>query len=510
MMAELTELLGSEPILKAIAGIVGEGEVYLVGGAIRDAYLRRPLHDLDLATASDGRKWAQKVANHLDGVYYPLDPERGVGRAIVEFEGQRYVIDAARYRGASLDDDLRGRDFTINAMALPMSVFAGGSAGGVIDPLGGLDDLRQKRLRQCAPTSISDDPIRALRGVRQSVAFKLLMERATREAIKANAARITENSPERVRDEFLTILGGPRPHVALRTMDVLGLLVPIIPEVDPMRGVAQSAPHIYDVWEHTLSVVERLDGVLLTFSPARTDDSAADSAYGLIVYLLDRYRHQILEHIAIPLPNGRSVRALLMLGALLHDCGKPPTRSLAADGRIHFYQHERIGAELAEARAMALRLSNEETARLAGMVRHHMRPMLLRLSGSEVSRRAIYRYWNATGDTGVDVCLLTLADYLGMVGSHLEVTDWLAHLQIVGALLDGYYNRRAEVVAPPPLVTGRDLMQALALKPGPEVGRLLAIIGEAQAAGEISTSEEALSLAAKAHSAPQNGYRDGE
>jgi tRNA nucleotidyltransferase/poly(A) polymerase len=508
----LPDLTANAPIFDALRPLFAhaesgrEGEIYLVGGALRDLFLRRPLHDLDFATPRDGRHWARRIADHFDGAYYPLDPERGVGRAIIHHDGHKFVVDVAQFRGETLQDDLRARDFTLNAMALPMS----DPEARLIDPLNGLLDLQQKRLRQCAPDAIPSDPARALRAVRQSVAFKLLIEPATRAALRANAPRIAHISAERARDELLTMLGGPRPHVALRALEALGMLKLLVPEAEAMHGVPQSKPHVYDVWEHTLAVVERLEDVLTTISPHRTDETAADSANGLIVYLLDKYRKHLQDHLAQELPNDRALNALLVLAALLHDSGKPATRTVGEAGRIHFYRHEMVGARLAEARAEALRLSNDESARLQGIVLHHMRPMMLHAGAPEVSRRAVYRYWNATGGlVGVDVCILTLADYLGMVGTHLEVPDWLVHLQIVGALLDGYFNRKAEVVAPPPLVSGRELMQALSLAPGPEVGRLLAAITEGQAAGEVMTSQEALQLA-QALRKPERKARNGD
>jgi len=473
--------------------------VYLVGGAVRDAYLRRPVHDLDFATADDGCRVARPLANKLNGAYYPLDTERGVGRVILDYNGERFNIDIARFRGDSLADDLLYRDFTMNAMAVPMD----GDLQQIIDPMGGMADLRRKWVRRCTPESISSDPVRALRAVRQANALKLMIESETRKDIHQYGPRIASASVERVRDELMSMLGGPRPHAALRALASLGLLSLLIPEVDAMRGVTQSPPHIFDVWEHTLNVVEKLDGVITTISPARTDDSAADTAYGLIVYLLDRYRRHLNEHLDTPLPNDRSARALLVLAALLHDCAKPMTRTVDEDGRIHFYQHEVMGAELALERGTALRLSNEEVTRLSEIVRHHMRPMHLH-DVATISRRAIYRFWNAAGKNGVDVCILTLADYLGMVGVTLTVQDWVRHLETVSILLDGYFNQREAVVAPPPLVTGHDLMAALGLRPGPQVGRLLALISEGQAAGEIQTAEHALALARVKLDAPED------
>jgi poly(A) polymerase/tRNA nucleotidyltransferase (CCA-adding enzyme) len=108
----------------------------------------------------------------------------------------------------------------------------------------------------------------------------------------------------------------------------------------------------------------------------------------------------------------------------------------------------------------------------------------------------VFRYWEATGGTtGVDVCLLTLADYLGGVGATLTLPGWIQHLQSIRPLLDGYFKRRQEVVAPPPLLTGHDLMAELRLDPGPDLGRLLRVLLEAQAVGEIATRDQALDLA---------------
>jgi len=499
------------PLLLELVPILASAEAYLVGGAVRDALLHRPIHDLDLATPGDGRRWAKKIANALKGKYYPLDDERGIGRAIVDYQGERFVIDVAQYRGATLHEDLTGRDFTINALAVPLK----DDCQQVIDAVGGLKDLGAKRIRQCSPEAIANDPIRALRAIRQSVVFKFMLDAETRQAIRANASRTTQTSAERVRDELMNILGGPRPHAALRAMDMLGLLSPILPELDALKGIEQSAPHIFNAWEHTLQVVERLDGVLTTFSLRRTDDSAADSAYGMIVYFLDTFRKPVIEYLAQPLPNGRSAAALLVLGALLHDCGKPATRTIEDDGRVRFPGHERTGAAMALSRAEALRLSSDEVKRCSEMVHHHMRPALLQRqlpepptngaasTASVLTRRQIYRFWNATKAVGLDVCMLSLADYLGTVGSHLDVPDWLNRIQVVKALLDGYFNHQGDIVAPIPLLDGKLLMEALELSAGPEVGRLLGEINEARAAGEITTAEEALALARRLHEANQ-------
>ncbi|HVO43086.1 MAG TPA: hypothetical protein VMT34_10700, partial [Aggregatilineales bacterium] len=457
--------------------------IFLVGGAVRDVYRRWVPHDLDLVVAGDGRTWARKIANKLGGAYYALDDERQVGRAIIVWDGENYVIDVSAQRGGTLLDDLTARDFTVNAIAASLT----GDMQTLIDPLDGIGDLNQKRLRRCSPASISDDPVRVLRAIRQSVAFGFAIDRDTRQDLRHEGVRIPQLSVERVRDEFMTMLDGKTPHVALRVMDTLDLLKWIVPEIEPLRDRQQNPPYGGSVWEQTLLTVEKLDGVLTTISPYRTDETAAEVGYGMIVYLLDRFRHPLQDHLAQPLPNGRTVPALLVLAVLLHETGTSAA-SLGADS-------DPTAATLAEERAIALRLSNDEVTRLGAIVRHHARPRRLASRDDMPSRRDLHRFWNRTDGVGLDLCIFALADYLGEVGTQLSAPDWIRFVERIGALLDAYFNQHDTVVAPPPLVRGNTLMDALGMAPGPEVGRLLHAIEEAQAAGEIATVDEAIALA---------------
>ena len=240
------------PAVETICALIpASEEVYLVGGAVRDAWLQRPLRDIDLATPDDGRPLARRIANALHGAYYSLDPERGVGRALIPWEGAQLVVDVAQFRGPDLLTDLQKRDFTLNAMAVRVA----GDLQTVIDPLGGQHDLAQKRLRQCSPTSIADDPVRALRAVRASLTFGLTIEPATRESIRQAGPRLGTASTERVRDEFFNLLDARHPAGALRALKQLGLLAQIIPQTEAMQHVAQSPPHEFDLWNHTLAVI---------------------------------------------------------------------------------------------------------------------------------------------------------------------------------------------------------------------------------------------------------------
>ena len=464
--------------------------VYLVGGTVRDAYLGRPVKDIDLATPGDGLDIARRLADALGGAFYPLDAARGVGRAVLARADERFLIDVARFRGDSLEADLRARDFTINAMAVDL----GGDLGAVIDPLGGIDDLEARRLRLCAPNAIADDPTRALRAVRLSVALRLTMTPEAREAIRQDGGRLYDIAAERVRDEFMAILQGPDPAGALRVLDALDLVDVVLPEVAAMRGLAQSQPHAFTLWEHTLRVVESLDAVLQTISPARTDNTAAKAGLGIMAVQLDRFRADLGAHLAQPWPDDRHTRGLLVLGALLHDAGKPATKTVEDDGRMRFFNHDHVGAAIAEARCQALRLSRSEVRRVTDVVRYHMRPMML-ANEPQVSGKAIYRFFRDARDgAGVDVCLLALADYLGTVGVNLDLADWSHYVGVVAMLLGAYFEQRRKVIEPPTLLKGDDIQAALGIPAGPLIGELLEALREAQASGEVATREEAIAF----------------
>ncbi|MEW6578782.1 MAG: HD domain-containing protein [Chloroflexota bacterium] len=480
------------PIVARLQALLPGAPIYIVGGAVRDAFLQRPLKDLDLAGPSDGRPLARQIADVLHGAYYPLDPQRGVGRALITWQDQDMTIDVTQFRGPDLLADLTLRDFTVNAMAVPLA----GDLQRIVDPLGGLGDLQARRLRMCAPEAIADDPVRSLRAIRLSITFGLLIEADTRQAVRAAVPHLARCSAERVRDEFLAILGTSKPAAGLVALQQLGLLGQIVPEVEALTGVAQPPPHQYDVWRHTLAAVDRLAAIVRLLSEPSAAE-AANAHIGLIAFALARYRQQLAEHMAGQWAGQRAHRGLLVLAGLLHDIGKPE----AVGGQIRHYpdtlafpQHEQIGAAIAERRAAALRLSNEETARLTAIVRHHMRPLWLYGSGP-ASKRAVYRFWRDTGRAGIDVCLLAMADYLATYGLALDTRDWAHYLDHVRRLLEGYFDRYDTEVAPPALVTGRDLLRYLHLEPGPLVGEMIEKITEAQVEGHITTKEEALDWA---------------
>lgn len=486
--------------------IAGERDVrvWLVGGCVRDLLLGRSVHDWDFATDRDALGMARAVADHLGGAFYPLDEERDTGRVIVRREGRRVELDFARLRGPDLESDLRDRDFTINAMAV-------GPEGELIDPTDGLTDLQARRVRAVGPQAFDRDPLRMLRAARIVAELGLRLEVQTAQWITERAGQLPRAAPERIRDELVRLLNARSVAYHLQLLDELGLMTSILPDVEALREQRQTTPHRYNVWWHTLMTVDAVERIwqilhcifkesaIRHLEPAMYAD-APDWAWDEVREMLAPFAPALVRHLRRPVVTPRYRRTLLLLAALLHDVGKPLTvteevKPGQAHPLLHFYTHELVGARRAAEWMRDWRFSRAEAESVATMVRAHLRPSQIAEAPGGVTGRAAYRFFRATGDAGVEVVLLALADHLALWGPNLQPERWARRRAATHALLEYFFHRSQGAVAPPPLVNGNDLMTELGLPEGPEVGRLLEAIREAQAAGEVTTREEALVLA---------------
>jgi hypothetical protein len=323
-----------QPILAALNAAAG-APVYLVGGAVRDLLRGVAPNDLDVAVEGDARAAARSFADTTGAHVFALDEERAQMRVVLD-TGPVREVDFGPVKDGSegdrkgrpyIETDLETRDFTINAMALPIK--AGGSLGALIDPTGGAADLRAKRLRTTGEAALIADPLRLLRAVRFAVELGFEVERETASLIKQHASLLTQTAPERQRDELVHIFETPRAAQGLRLLDSLGLLHELLPELDAARGCDQPANHhYYDVFEHSIETVAVLDAILSTADPKGSDhrDKHFSFRRGMTGYELDAYLDGTT--------GGYSRRVLLKIAGLLHDVAKPETKTVDASGRI--------------------------------------------------------------------------------------------------------------------------------------------------------------------------------
>jgi putative nucleotidyltransferase with HDIG domain len=472
---------------------------WLVGGTVRDGLLGRPVHDIDLVVPEGGLRLAQALADALGAAYFPLDRARDVGRVVIRLtDNTSVVVDVARQRGPTLNDDLFARDFSINAMAWDVH----DPARTPIDPVGGQADLAIAQLRVVSAQAFADDPLRIVRGVRLANQFGLTWEPASRDQARQFAARLDSVAGERVRDELVRVFSASRASQGLRQLDDLGALAVLLPEVKALQGITQSPPHWLDVYDHTLLVVDWTHQVLGYLALGGDPDAAHalssrdDALAGMIRSGFDDalvpFTADLAAYLAQPAEQGLVRRDLLPWAALLHDIAKPSTRQLEPDGRIRFAGHEATGAVQARAVLQRLHFSGEAIQRVTRMIAVHEQPgSLARTSKGELDRRAVYRYFKATQPAGVETALLSLADNLAAWGARLRPERWARRVKVVSVLLNAYFRHFDQQVAPKPLLDGTDLMRELELSPGPTIGAYLAALQEEQAAGAITTTQEA-------------------
>jgi poly(A) polymerase len=423
--------------------------LFRVGGSVRDRLLGRPVHDLDLttdATPDDIKRLARRakpdavydvgarfgtiglIFRRPDGLApdgHPTDQTRPDGAApdgvkdggaeqveITTFRTEAYP-DGTRKPvvtfGTSLEEDLARRDFTMNAMAQDLRT------GEVFDPYGGERDLRQQTIRAVGDPAarFDEDPLRMLRAVRFAAQLGFAIDGETQGAIRAGVSSLERISRERVAEELNRILISPRPALGLRLATELGLMDYALPEMLPMRGVSQRPLHHKDVFEHTMGVVENIPST-----------------------------------------------PLLRWAALLHDIGKPRTKSVQ-DGEVHFFGHEDVGERMARQILRRLHFDGRFVERVARLVRMHLR---VNSYDSEWTDAAVRRLMREAGDDLDDLIHLSRADVTSyrqerVLAANMRADEFARRCQALLAQEDV-----ARLHSP---LDGNDLMTLFGKSPGP-------------------------------------------
>jgi poly(A) polymerase len=460
------------------AGLAGR-PAWLVGGAVRDRALGRPVADLDVVLDGDPGEGARVIAQAakragVGTACFALSEQFGAWRVVAR-EGS-WQVDVEALRGGSLDADLALRDFTVNAIAEPLD------GGAQLDPLGGLEDLHAGRLRLAGSDAFKDDPLRVLRLVRVAVELDLQADSTVLAAAREQAARLLDVSPERVFLELRRVIASPRALRGMETMADLGVTAVVLPELDTTRGVEQSRFHHLDVYGHTLEVLERT--IALT-TAGQWSRSEAGAALGV------EHSEPLQAILAEPLADGMTRAEALRWGALLHDAAKPATRSVRTlDRRVTFMGHDVLGADLARDVLGRLRASVRLREHVAALVLHHLRLGFLVHQPQPLARDTVFAYLRACEPVEVDVTLLSVCDRLATRGSKAQEAIE-AHVALARRMLGDALEWRQQG-QPAPLLRGDELAREVDIELGPRVGELLAQLAQAQYTGEVSTREQAV------------------
>jgi putative nucleotidyltransferase with HDIG domain len=486
-MGPIRPPISSDP-LEIARSALSDREAWLVGGAVRDRELGRSILDVDVVVDGDPGETARAIAAAARAAGQPvacfaLSEQFGAWR--VAAPGGAWQVDVEQMRGGSLQADLALRDFTVNAIAEPLQ------GGESIDPLGGRQDLRARRLRSASASAFADDPLRVLRLVRVAIELELEPDAHTLSLARGQAPRLRAVSAERVFLELCRILASDRAAHGLVLAEEIGAAAVVLPELPALRGVQQSRYHHLDVHGHTLEVLAR--AIALTSVAERPTGTLAAQRAQTLAALGSENEARVLALLREPLADGLTRGDALRWGALLHDAAKPATRAVRPlDRRVTFFDHDVLGAQLASDLLGRLRASTRLREHVAALVRWHLRLGFLVHEPQPLARERVFAYLRDCEPVEVDVTLLSACDRLATRGAKSERAIE-EHLALARAML-GDALRWREQGPPAPLLRGDELADALGVAPGPRIGELLARLAEAQFAGRVRTREQALAF----------------
>ncbi len=461
------ERVRGDATLGVLAGLT-DAPLYLVGGAVRDL-LRGAgaVHDWDILVPEGALALARRLADVTGGAYITLHEMQPTARVVRD--GVAY--DLIAYRAEGLEADLRARDLTINAIAVDLRAILAGDDAAIIDPCGGVHDLDAGVLRPCSSHAFRDDPLRAVRLFRFAATLRSEPTTEAATQVRDVLPLLSAVAPERIADELGRLFAGERAEKAIRGFVRSGLWEVIAPEATAGRGMAQSANHHLDVFDHDTAAAITAASALRQLDAWSGAEAAAFRAW------LDA-----------PVAGERTRRWLVPFAALMHDMAKPIVRVTNADGTNGFPRHEQVGGTLARAVARRLKLGRHEVNLLGAFVRQHARPVDLQRHGPDHPLRlmAVLR------DAAPGAILVALGDRATARGPARPPGIVARDVAFLQTLLRDYFRTYAPLLATPPLVRGDDLMTALGLPPGRRLGYLLLLLRRRQLAGLLTTRAAAL------------------
>ncbi|PIP19927.1 MAG: hypothetical protein COT38_02755 [Candidatus Omnitrophica bacterium CG08_land_8_20_14_0_20_41_16] len=450
-------------------------KLYLVGGVLRDLILGKSKEnrDFDFAIKMRAISFGRNLAKRLRCGFVVLDKEHGSCR-LVKKEGDKfYTFDFTDFRGKNLEDDLKHRDFTINAIALKLEEALTGHDLNVslIDPYRGRVDIKTKLIRVVTKKSFPEDPLRILRAFSFSAILGFNIDKDTLRLARLDKDKLSAVSGERIRDELFKVFATVKGYDCFLALDKLKILDIVFPEIKKMRRIGQGPYHHLDVWQHTLETIRQLE---LIFKEMKNKE--------------------ILGCLNTVISADRRRKAILKFGAFLHDFGKPKTLR-HQKGRITFHGHERAGLRIAEDIARRLKLSRDEIYSLHKMILWHLRPGYL-ADSENPTPRAKFRFFRDAGNEALSILLLSLADQRSTKGPLTTFKAAKQHEIVVARLIKEYLKKGKEKKQKR-LLNGNEIMKKFKLGPSPLIGKILFGIEELQAIGKIKNKEEAFKAAAK-------------
>lgn len=453
---------------------------YLVGGYVRDILMGgcTPPQDRDIAI-KDAEKFAKELSKNLDATFIVLDSENKIYRIVLK-DKENY-LDISELRGKNIEEDLSARDFTINAIAYNLET------DDFVDVVGGLEDIKSKRLRLIKEQNIVDDPLRILRAYRfmATTGFKPDEELIT--VVKKHLDLINLPAKERIHDEIMKLFGGKYTSDTLLNMLDDGILELIFPCVSEIKKIPPNAHHHLDLIHHVIETVRQIE----------------------LQY--NKSEGEVLNHLNKTDFGGYPRINHLKLAGFLHDIGKPSTWTLEREGRTvwsvndntpmpndsnlrhRFIKHDINGAKMVVHILKGLKFSNKQIDYISDMIKNHIYPSSV-IASPNLDSKVMMRYIRKMGENVIDNILLAKADRFSAQG--IAVTKEMTEANISGLnkLLEFYLEVKPTLKPLPKLIDGNEIMELLGICQSPKLGEIIAELKEAQLDGNINTKDDAINF----------------
>ncbi len=433
-------------------------EGYLVGGSIRDFFTKKcEFCDRDISIKG-AENFARKLANKFDATFIELDNENKIYRIVLK--DKINFLDISEMQGNSIEDDLKRRDFTINAIAYDLSNEK------FIDVTGGLNDFKNKVLRHIDDKNFEEDPLRVLRAFRFYSMTGFEMTEELVKALKKYMPLALVPAKERINYEIMKLFGGDYASSALLKMDELGLLEKIIPQVKEMKNVPPNTHHHLDLFHHVIETVRQIEIIYAGLSGFEKEHMDAVDFGGFL-----RINH-------------------LKLAGFLHDIGKYSTWTIEESGRHRFIKHDDVGSKMVVPLLRDLKFSKKQIEYVSCMIKNHIYPSNV-IVAPVLNEKVMMRYVRKMGENVVDNIILAKADRLSARG--VDITEEVINSNINGLnkLLEFYLSKKDSLTPLPKLLDGREIMTLLNIKPSPKLGEIISALNEAQLNGDVTTPEDA-------------------
>lgn len=428
-----------DSLIEKIKPYIKNYDSYLVGGYLRDLLSGEISPDRDIAIKCDNlAKLTKKIADELNGSFVELDPVNEIYRVVF---GNDY-IDFAKLLNNNLIDDIKRRDFTINAITYDINNEK------FVDITGGKKDFEEKIIRTYKISNLSDDPLRTLRAIRFQAKLGFRIDDEIINFIKENNSLILNVAPERIHQELIKTFEGKFLIDALFSMDETGLLDVIFPFFKDIKKIPPNSHHHLDLFHHLIETTG----------------------------------------------NIRINKPELKLAAFIHDLAKPDCWTIEPEtGRHRFIGHDELGAKKVVPFLKKLKFSNKEIEYISKMVQFHIYPSAL-MKDENVTERAIIRFIRKIGDDTLDLLELARADRLSARGPAVSDEMVQVNLSNLEKLKEKYFEISPKLKEMPKLVDGNEIMQILNLKPSPKLKEIIDEIKELQLEGKINNKEDAINF----------------